>query len=684
MERFGRAPWLRVSLYIMSSSLLDRVLACPSLPTLPGVAMKVLELTRDPQVSIVKIAQTVQNDPALSTKVLKTVNSSYYGLTTPCPSISRAMSLLGLNTVKSIVLGFSVVDCTKSIGGAFDITQYWRRAVFSAAGARAIAQHARAFDPEEAFLGALLQDIGVLASWVALKEQYLTILNAVGEDHDESLIPEQEMLGFDHTQAGAKLASKWRLPPQLVECISQHHTPERCHPQFDNLLKCVHLGGLAAAALTHQDPKKKLGAFIIRAREWFQIDGNASRELLPLISKGAAEVSKLLEIRTGESPDVSQILSEAHEMLIATQEEMREQAAELQRKNDELARQTVTDGLTGAHNRKYFDRELPGAFECGSLESSPLSLLFIDGDKFKSVNDTHGHKAGDAVLIELAKRMRDTVGERGHVCRYGGEEFAIILPRADVDHGMQIAEEVRACVEASPVDIAHTGAKVDSLRVTVSVGVASCIPGRDRESAETLVQHADHAVYHAKKTGRNRVARWGTFNPNETPIEAPAPKTEPAPAATPIVKPEPAAPVAKIEPATKPEPVGVLLIDDDPLAIRLLQVLLSKKGGMRISTASSGEEGVKVLSSGAPLPDMVIVDARMPGMSGLQFIKWLKSNKATAKIPAAMLTGVNHDAVRAGSLAAGASLFVEKTEFCAKPDEWIAKMLKVVAAAKAA
>lgn len=653
----------------MSSTLLDRVLACPGLPTLPGVAMKVLELTRDPQVSILKIAQTVQNDPALSTKVLKTVNSSYYGLTTPCPSISRAMSLLGLNTVKSIVLGFSVVDCTRNIGGAFDITRYWRRAVYSAAGARAIAMHTRSCDPEEAFLGALLQDIGVLASWVALKDQYLTILNACDEDHDETLIPEQTGLGFDHTQAGAKLAAKWRLPPQLVECISQHHTPEKSHPQHDNMLKCVHLGGLAAAALTLADPKKKLGAFIVRAREWYQIDSAVSRELLPTISKGAGEVSKLLEIKTGNAPDVSQILSEAHELMLATQEEMQAQAVVLQRKNDELARQTVTDGLTGAHNRKYFDRELPSIFECCGVEGSDLSVCFIDGDRFKSVNDTHGHKAGDAVLVELARRMRDTVGDRGSVCRYGGEEFAVILPRTDAEAAAEIAESVRAAVEHSPISLAETGAAAAEIRVTISVGVASCRPGRDNENAEKIVHHADLAVYRAKKTGRNKVVMWGTFDPDEVPSESP----------------QPAPPVAAPAPVpAKPAGVSVLLIDDDPLVIKLLQVLMTKKGGMAITTATSGEDAVKQLNAAAHLPDIVVVDARMPGMSGLQFIKWLKGNKPTAKIPAVMLTGVNHDAVRAGSLAAGASLFLEKTEFCAKPDEWIAKMLQVVTASKAA
>src|SRR5262245_29063791 len=118
----------------MAPRALENVLACPNLPTLPGVAMRVLELTRDPGTSINKIAQVVQNDPALTAKVLKTVNSSYYGLAQPCPSIARAMGILGLNTVKAIVLGFSLVDTTKRAGpdDRFDLAAYWRRAVYGA------------------------------------------------------------------------------------------------------------------------------------------------------------------------------------------------------------------------------------------------------------------------------------------------------------------------------------------------------------------------------------------------------------------------------------------------------------------------------------------------------------------------------------------------------------------------
>src|SRR5258707_820504 len=105
----------------MGSVSLDRVLSCPTLPSLPGVAIKMLELVRQPGCTADKIAQVIQNDPALAAKVLKTVNSSYYGLPKACPNITRAVALLGMNTVKSLTLGLSLVDVAKGDVQQFDL-----------------------------------------------------------------------------------------------------------------------------------------------------------------------------------------------------------------------------------------------------------------------------------------------------------------------------------------------------------------------------------------------------------------------------------------------------------------------------------------------------------------------------------------------------------------------------------
>jgi HD-like signal output (HDOD) protein len=143
----------------MSQAALERVLCAPNLPTLPVVAMRVLELTAKPDASLREIAAVIENDPAIASKVIRTVNSSFYGLTRRVGSIQQALAFLGLQTVKALVLGFSLA---RSIDGggddevSFDFLSYWRRSIYSAAAAREIALLHKRCDPDEAFMAALV------------------------------------------------------------------------------------------------------------------------------------------------------------------------------------------------------------------------------------------------------------------------------------------------------------------------------------------------------------------------------------------------------------------------------------------------------------------------------------------------------------------------------------------------
>jgi two-component system cell cycle response regulator len=158
----------------------------------------------------------------------------------------------------------------------------------------------------------------------------------------------------------------------------------------------------------------------------------------------------------------------------------------------------VTDPLTGLRNRRYLDSHLGRMMERARDSRAPLALLAFDLDRFKAVNDTHGHPAGDAVLKEFARRL--TANTRGHdvIARIGGEEFVCAMPDADIDDARAAAERVRAAVETPGFDLGGT-----VIEVTVSVGVAALRPG-DR-APEKLLARADAALYRAKNTGRNRV-----------------------------------------------------------------------------------------------------------------------------------------------------------------------------------
>jgi two-component system cell cycle response regulator len=162
----------------------------------------------------------------------------------------------------------------------------------------------------------------------------------------------------------------------------------------------------------------------------------------------------------------------------------------------------ITDQLTGLHNRRYMARHLDSLISNAQKSNKPLAFLIMDIDHFKSVNDTHGHDIGDIVLKEFALRLRRNVRGIDLACRYGGEEFVVVMPDTDVDFAYTIAERLRQGVETTPFEISRMPG---SLKVTISIGIAASLGGDD--NAEKLLHRADQALYRAKREGRNRVIK---------------------------------------------------------------------------------------------------------------------------------------------------------------------------------
>lgn len=159
----------------------------------------------------------------------------------------------------------------------------------------------------------------------------------------------------------------------------------------------------------------------------------------------------------------------------------------------------TTDGLTTVYNKRYFLETLERELQQSRRAGSPLCTLMLDLDRFKSVNDTYGHLAGDAVLVEFAKRAQSVLRAGEILARYGGEEFAMLLSRTTLDEGVIVAERIRAATAAEPARFEAT-----SIPITVSIGIA-CFDGRTVCDADALLAEADRRLYAAKRSGRNQV-----------------------------------------------------------------------------------------------------------------------------------------------------------------------------------
>jgi two-component system cell cycle response regulator len=161
----------------------------------------------------------------------------------------------------------------------------------------------------------------------------------------------------------------------------------------------------------------------------------------------------------------------------------------------------VTDGLTGLHNRRYLERHLATLVNQAIAREKPLSVLVLDIDYFKAINDGYGHAVGDDVLREFSRRVRKAVRGIDLACRMGGEEFVIAMPDTDAALALLVGERLRQKIAVEPFRIPESG---ENIEVTVSIGIASL--GSTEDTPETLLKRADEALYDAKRAGRNRVS----------------------------------------------------------------------------------------------------------------------------------------------------------------------------------
>ena len=188
---------------------------------------------------------------------------------------------------------------------------------------------------------------------------------------------------------------------------------------------------------------------------------------------------------------------------------------ELHTVQKKLEEQSITDGLTGLKNRRFFDERLQEEFGRAQRYSDPVSLIMLDLDHFKRVNDRFGHQAGDHVLREAADLLRGSLRDPDIPARYGGEEFAVILPKTHVQGALAVAERIWRAIGSKTFRHAlgeGAGASPPvELRVTVSIGVAF-FPSKDITSSELLVKFADEALYQAKRSGRNSICLYQAQN----------------------------------------------------------------------------------------------------------------------------------------------------------------------------
>ncbi len=221
--------------------------------------------------------------------------------------------------------------------------------------------------------------------------------------------------------------------------------------------------------------------------------------ILVLVSEG--ESRKLIQALDMGVNDYLMRPVDRNELLARVRTQLRKKRySDRLRHNMQLSLEmAITDQLTGLHNRGYMSRHLATLMKNASA-AKPISFLIMDIDYFKAVNDTHGHDVGDEVLREFANRIAANVRGIDLACRYGGEEFVVVMPDTDAGFAFSVAERLRQGLESTPIPISRSPGR---LSITVSIGIASTPGGQ--ESPDMVLHRADQALYRAKREGRNRV-----------------------------------------------------------------------------------------------------------------------------------------------------------------------------------
>ena len=483
--------------YDIPQVLLDRIRATRALPTISAVAMKVVEVCGDENSGLGDIARVIQLDPALAAKMLRYANSPYLAPRTPVTTIMRAVTTLGLVSVQTLSVSFMLVnEMTRARKGAMKHRRYWTRSLLSAVAGRTIAGALGARGAEEAFVAALLQDVGILILERSLGESYATLHNAAGGDHQKLIELEREALGVDHSVISAWLADEWKLPKVFaLAALGSHGFLPREHaedPLLWNLCQSVSLSGHVADLWLSKDASGAGGRVRGAALKHIGLGPERVERIVKQTAGQFAEAARTIEVSDVSPAVVAEVVAKAQELLVGLALRTAEERGQL----EENARR---DALTGLFNRGHLQRALPRLFEDSTVHGLPLTLAMVDIDNFKAINDQHGHPAGDQVIQVVAECIAQLAREDDVMGRFGGEEFLLLFPATTAEGARTACNRLCERIESVRIKLA-SGVSVS---VTVSIGIAT--NGALGQSAQGLLEGADQALYRAKRAGKNRV-----------------------------------------------------------------------------------------------------------------------------------------------------------------------------------
>lgn len=305
---------------IAPSLLEDLVSQSRELYSLPSVAVQVLELTNHPKVDAAKLKACIELDPALTTKILRVVNSSLFGLTRQVSDLNQALALLGTQPLKLLVLGFSLPDGLFADVSGDVLTRFWKHTLTRAVAAREISQQFWNIPGDEAFIAGLLADLGILVLMQGLGNEYAAFYRRVLDAGVDLAAVERNAMGFDHRQLTAQLLNFWGMPAALVEAVKDAADREEQASATERekaLPHVLHLAELVSALLAEARPDV-LSDVLLIGEESHRFDAHKLDALVAQLQERVEQLADVFSLQLPEEKSYNDVLADAHQQLVQT------------------------------------------------------------------------------------------------------------------------------------------------------------------------------------------------------------------------------------------------------------------------------------------------------------------------------------------------------------------------------
>jgi two-component system, cell cycle response regulator len=489
-------------------------------PSFRGTAIEIIRLAGDPDCSFQRLVDIVKRDPTLSVKVLRLANSALLSLESEVTTVSRAVNVIGVRALRNMAICFAACDAVpKTNIGDFDLAIFLEDSLRRAVAAETLSSHLGLQNSDEAFTIGLLQDYGVLALAMQNPERASEWMLARRDCAEHRREHEIGIFGQSHDEIALEVAKHSQLPASLAFVMHYHHKVESAPSNRESeLIQLASWAESIADVFIVDDRQPALDLMYTRLKNECKISEEESRKLLDKIPSLVEEYAQVLGLHVPPQEGFEDLLRVTNrqlaEMNVSYQElmlelqkvvkEKQEMERELRLANARLERLAGIDPLTEIANRRHFEKYLTRQIQESQRKGSPLTVLLVDIDKFKNINDTYGHPFGDIAIRAVASSLENNLRGKDLVARVGGEEFAVILPETDHATGSVVAERLRLCVRKREL-----ACGASPVQLSISLGGATLekigMSQKPKRALEWLIKTADDGLLESKKRGRNRV-----------------------------------------------------------------------------------------------------------------------------------------------------------------------------------